>query len=108
MLAATCENVHGGTFLGEGSVCELSQGCCRKDEFGMVSCSDIDPRCCAHQGGLPMGSGTSCLGDSDDNGIDDLCEPSIPTVSQWGLVVLTLLLMTMWKIYFGRRTALSA
>jgi hypothetical protein len=28
---------------------------------------------------------------------------SIPTVSEWGLVVLTLLLLTGAKIYFGRR-----
>ena len=29
----------------------------------------------------------------------------IPTVSEWGLVVLTLLLLTGAKIYFGRRRA---
>jgi hypothetical protein len=29
----------------------------------------------------------------------------IPTVSQWGLVVLTLLLLTGAKVYFGRRRA---
>jgi IPTL-CTERM motif len=28
---------------------------------------------------------------------------AIPTVSQWGLVVLTLLLLTGAKVYFGRR-----
>jgi hypothetical protein len=40
-------------------------------------------------------------------GVDDLvfgpdCERAIPTVSQWGLVVLGLLLLTMGKIGFGR------
>jgi hypothetical protein len=28
---------------------------------------------------------------------------AIPTVSEWGLVVMTLLLLTGAKIYFGRR-----
>jgi streptogramin lyase len=32
-------------------------------------------------------------------------EEGIPTVSTWGLVVLTLLLLTGWKVYFGRRHA---
>ena len=44
--------------------------------------------------------GTSA--DADGNGVPDECE-AIPTVSQWGLVVMTLLLLTAWKIYFGRR-----
>ena len=41
-------------------------------------------------------------------GVDDAkfapgCKDAIPTVSQWGLVVLALMLMTAGKVYFGRR-----
>ena len=33
------------------------------------------------------------------------CEDAIPTVSQWGLIVMALLLLVAGKIYFGRRSA---
>ena len=33
------------------------------------------------------------------------CDDAIPTVSQWGLIVMALLLLVAGKIYFGRRTA---
>ena len=32
----------------------------------------------------------------------------IPTVSEWGLVIMTLLLLTGAKIYFGRRRLVTA
>jgi subtilisin-like proprotein convertase family protein len=36
--------------------------------------------------------------------IDPDCGPcAIPTVSEWGLIALTLLLLIGWKVYFGRR-----
>jgi hypothetical protein len=35
------------------------------------------------------------------------CDPEIPTVSEWGLVVLTLLLLIGAKLYFGRRDSLT-
>ncbi len=31
------------------------------------------------------------------------CEPAIPTVSEWGLIVMTLLALTAGTIVFGRR-----
>jgi subtilisin-like proprotein convertase family protein len=46
--------------------------------------------------------------DADGDGEGDACdtgEADIPTVSEWGLVVMTLLLITLGKIYFGRREA---
>ncbi len=42
--------------------------------------------------------------DHDNNGIPD-CTQYIPTVSTWGLVVLTLLLMTLSKLAFSTRKA---
>jgi hypothetical protein len=52
-----------------------------------------------------QGVGSVCLGDADGDGLDDLCDTpgSIPTVSEWGLLILTLLLLTGAKITFGGR-----
>jgi hypothetical protein len=51
------------------------------------------------------GPGSDCDGDADNNGVDDSCglgrADQIPTVSEWGLVILALLLLTGAKIYFG-------
>jgi hypothetical protein len=51
------------------------------------------------------GVGFLCAGDADNNDIDDACDLGgrIPTVSEWGLVILTLLLLTGAKVYFGTR-----
>jgi hypothetical protein len=45
-------------------------------------------------------------------GVDDAvfapdCQGAIPTVSEWGLVILALLLLVGAKLYFGRRAAVS-
>jgi hypothetical protein len=45
-------------------------------------------------------------------GVDDAifapgCETAIPTISEWGLVILALLLLVAGKVYFGRRAATS-
>ena len=65
---------------------------------------------CTATGDTPAGAGSVCLGDSDANGVDDACElfEAIPTVSTWGLVVLTLCLLVGLKIRFGRRQSLRA
>ena len=52
------------------------------------------------------GEGSVCLGPvagENSGGPDRLCADVIPTVSEWGLVVLTLLLLTVGKLYFGYR-----
>lgn len=67
--------------------------------------------CCAANGDTPKGAGSVCLGDANGNGIDDACEEypgAIPTVSAWGLLVLTLLLLVAAKVYFNRRAAAPA
>ncbi|MEK6676527.1 MAG: hypothetical protein AABZ47_12855 [Planctomycetota bacterium] len=48
-----------------------------------------------------------CASGSDCGEIQGICV-GIPTVSEWGLVVMTLLLMTGGKIYFARRKTASA
>ena len=73
--------------------------CCDKDTFG--GCTYITLAQC---NAIPKGEwtkGQTCA--------DIVCthEP-IPTVSQWGLVVLTLLLLVGAKVYFGRRQSAAA
>lgn len=41
--------------------------------------------------------------DLDGSGIPDQCEPSVPTVSEWGLVAMTLLMLTAGTLVFKRR-----
>ncbi|MCH8243393.1 MAG: IPTL-CTERM sorting domain-containing protein [Planctomycetes bacterium] len=58
-------------------------------------------------GAVFRGAGTSCLGDNDDSGKDDACDDPIPAVSDWGVLVLTLLLLTAGTVLFRRpRTVL--
>ncbi len=71
----------------------------------------IDPGLC--------GCGAADEGDSDNDGVLDCvdtcpgaddaifgeCRNNIPTMSQWGLVVLALFLLVAGKVYFGRRSA---
>ncbi len=86
---ATCADV----------VCEAVFGaCCDEDTFG--GCTQTTQSGCNCK---------KCVWHKlmDCNQID--CNHnSIPTMSQWGVVVLTLLLLTGAKVYFGRRTPQSA
>ena len=53
------------------------------------------------------GPGTSCLGDNDDSGKEDACDEPIPAVSDWGVLTLTLALLTAGTLLFRRpRTVL--
>ena len=96
------------------------EGCCIPDaDTCMASCVTVDLLCCVREfGGTLMGPGTACGDDSDGDTIDNLCDicagvddaifcpgckVAIPTLSQWGLVVLALLLLTVSKVYFGGR-----
>jgi len=97
-----------------GNACEL----CDDDPL------KLDPGIC--------GCGVADVGDSDGDdyldcvdccqGVDDdvfaagcvhdiprvdVCVGQIPTVSEWGLLVLALLLLVAGKVYFGRRVAVS-
>ena len=51
--------------------------------------------------------GPECLGDGDGDGVDDACEgpPPIPTVSAWGVVNMTLLVLTAGTVMFRRQRA---
>jgi len=100
---------------------------CLKNEelpFTPPTCTDTCGDCtvtCIRSDGLPLhdpvpdgpitvvciaeddcGNESSCAFDVEISETGD-CFIVIPTVSTWGLVILTLLLMTGAKIYFGRR-----
>lgn len=87
----TCDHVACDAVLG---------ACCDGDTFG--SCSDTTQAGCTCQKCTWTKLG-SCSG---PNAVACTHE-AIPTVSTWGLAVLTLLLLTGAKVYFGRRQAVA-
>ena len=104
----TCANVDplccgdlGGTVT--AGLCGGMQACC----MDTGACYMADDACCTANGDTPKGAGSVCLGDANGNGVDDACEEPgvIPTVSEWGLVILALSLLVAGKIYFSRRRA---
>ncbi len=109
----------GGTFYGFNATCDAPDA----DGDGLRNecdeCPDdpykIEPGIC--------GCGRDDAADSDDDGVPDCndqcpgvddevfapdCIEAIPTVSEWGLVVMTLILLTGGKLYFGRRSPVPA
>jgi len=91
------------------------------------TCANLDPQCIADLGaccdrdtfgGCTQTTNVECQGGKlhwfklescatvEDRG--DCNHEAIPTVSQWGLVVLTLLLLVGAKVYFGRRQSAAA
>jgi len=97
-----------GTYEGDETLCGGTQcpqptptgACCLPDGVCEEILTDAE---CLGEGGVYNGDGTMCLGDNNGNGIDDTCEEPIPTVSEWGLILLTLLLLTAGTVALGRR-----
>jgi hypothetical protein len=87
--------------------CDPAPGACCDSGNGMPSAASCDQRSLAdcQCETCSWNKDTSCA-DVKANG-DCLVNP-IPTVSEWGLVILTLLLLTGAKIYFGRRRVVTA
>ena len=73
---------------GEGPMCGFNVEC-DEDADGVSDCIDA----------CPFGEW-----DPEMDGFEG-CDDAIPTMSQWGLVVMALLLLVAGKVYFGRRTA---
>jgi hypothetical protein len=82
--------------------CDPTLGaCCDHDTFS--GCTDTTFNQCPTQGTKnEWTKGRSCAQ------ITDCDHKPIPTVSEWGIVILTLLLLTGAKVYFGRRQAATA
>jgi len=88
-----------------GVECRASTGECDPAE----DCDGTGPACpddvvitgCGGADGCCSDQATCC-------DIDPDCDPcAIPTVSEWGLVIMTLLLLTGWKMYFGRKPVVA-
>jgi hypothetical protein len=78
-----------------------STGACCSPEG---ACQEITEEDCIAAGYEWVGAGTECLGDSNENGIDDACEiQEIPTLSEWGMIIMGLLLLTVGTIGIVRR-----
>jgi len=92
----TCDDVDCDAILG---------ACCDHDTF--AGCNDTTSAGCPRsetgtQNKVTWTKGSLCAE------ITDCDHKAIPTVSEWGILVLTLLLLTGAKIYFGRRQAATA
>lgn len=84
---------------GPDTTCGGLWACCLPDG----SCETMDRLCCDERGG-ELGSEDHCLGDHNGNGIDDACDGApVPTVSEWGLIIMTLLLLTAGTIISAQR-----
>jgi hypothetical protein len=71
IMDGQCCLYQGGTPQGNGTVCTGPEVCCFQDG----SCLNLDPLCCADLGGTssPIGA-PGCMGDANQNGVDDACE----------------------------------
>jgi hypothetical protein len=74
--------------------------CCDADPFG--GCTDTTSAGCPTEGTKNVWTKLASCADVE------CTHDAIPTVSEWGIVVLTLLLLIGAKIYFGRRQAAAA
>jgi hypothetical protein len=98
--------------------CNPSSGCVPGTPLSCndgVACNGVES--CNPSSGCVNGTPVNC-DDGRDCSVDTCNEPdgscsydesdcSIPTVSEWGLVVLTLMLLIGAKVYFGRRQAIA-
>ncbi|HVP11151.1 MAG TPA: dockerin type I repeat-containing protein [Phycisphaerae bacterium] len=82
----TCADLDGD---GIADVCEPPepQACCLPNG----TCIMLPPDVCVRQGGTPKGPGSRCLGDLNENGIDDICEAKwyqLPDLTTTGIDIL--------------------
>jgi hypothetical protein len=104
----------GGIYLGPGTACigdNNGNGIDDACEEALGACCWPNGLCtleieadCTNNGGNFLGYGVPCEGDNNGNGIDDACEvENIPTLSEWGMIILGLLLLTAGTIAIVRR-----
>ena len=94
-----------------GGPCDV-QGC---GQSGDTNGDGIPDKCgaCCTAAGCTQTIETLCVGPSkskyhgDGTTCEEACPTGIPTVSEWGLVVLALLLLVAGKVYFGRKRNLA-
>ncbi|MDO8630149.1 MAG: thrombospondin type 3 repeat-containing protein [Phycisphaerales bacterium] len=101
---------------GMGDLCTIAEGIDTDCNFNGVP-DECDAAACDGPGGCDCNENgvldecdiaNGVESDINQNGVPDLCDALTPTVSSWGLVVLTLLLLIGAKIYFARRQTATA
>lgn len=95
------------TTLMNGTITVLSAACFKNldcNENGIIDTCDID---CGESGGVCDVAGCGESLDLNTNCIPDDCESVIPTLSEWGLVIITLLLLSAGTIILQQRRILS-
>ena len=107
-----CCPLHGGWVVpvclldgngnGKDDACEpLKAGaCCEWDGTCSIK---TQVECLLIPGATYNGDYSSCLGDSNGNGVDDACEHPIPAFSTYGIVILALLLVAAAVIVMRQR-----
>jgi hypothetical protein len=131
--APTCSEIKGACCNGFTGTCTSTiQSACQGlnmfwtegETCGNVDCEPIPGACCNHVADDPLSTVGTCTDgviQADCQGenltwtkatlcanVDcDAIYPAIPTVSEWGIVVLALLLLVGAKVYFGRRESLA-
>ena len=97
----SCLQIYLGQWKGVGTTCidadgdgiadicepaETPEACCLPNG----TCVMLPPSVCLQQGGTPKGAGSTCWGDLNENGIDDICEAKwtqLPDLSTNGIDV---------------------
>ena len=121
VFAGVCTEM-GGTYQGDGTSCaplgacvmpdgsciETTEICCTGGSWASGPCAIIGA-CCAEDGSCSMMTEADCESSEGtyqgDGTVCDVgtCKAHIPTVSEWGLIVMTLLLLTAATVVFGRQ-----
>lgn len=88
-------------FCGDGN-CDADENSCNcSQDCGQAPVNEKPDSSC--RDGIDNDCDTLTDCDDPDCGMEPVCMGIIPTVSEWGLVILTLLLLTAAKIYFGHQ-----
>lgn len=94
----TCQDIDAGTCEANGGIpqglalCGGIEACCGS---APGSCYTADRICCLANGDTPQGPGSTCASNP--------CGTTVPTVSEWSLIIMTVLAFTAGTILFSRR-----
>ncbi len=97
----TCQDIDSATCAADGGImqglalCGGTEACCGST---IGACYIADRVCCLANGDTPQGPGSTCASNPcGDPG------PPVPTVSEWSLIIMTVLAFTAGTILFSRR-----
>lgn len=94
----TCQDIDSNQCIAQGGIpqglalCGGTEACCGS---APGSCYMADRICCLANGDTPQGPGSTCASNP--------CGTPVPTVSEWSLIIMTVLAFTAGTILFSRR-----